>query len=47
MLHPIQQTPVPEPTPEAPVPADDGDDWDSDATVDYREDDLLIDSLIE
>ena len=37
---PIQQTPLPEPTQEPPVPDADGDS-DSDATVDYREDGLL------
>ena len=37
---PIQQTPLPEPTQELPVPDADGDS-DSDATVDYREDSLL------
>ena len=38
---PIQQTPLPEPTQEPPVPNDDGDSDDTDATVDYREDSLL------
>ena len=38
---PIQQTPLPEPTQEPPVPDDDGDSDDTDATVDYREDSLL------
>ena len=38
---PIQQTPLPEPTQEPPVPDADGDSDDSDATVDYREDSLL------
>ena len=33
---PIQQTPLPEPTPEPPVP-ETAEDTDSDATVDYRE----------
>ena len=37
---PIQQTPLPAPTAEPPVPAD-GEDTDSDATVDYRGDSLL------
>ena len=37
---PTQQTPLPEPTQEPPVPDADGDS-DSDATVDYREDSLL------
>ena len=37
---PIQQTPLPAPTTEPPVPAD-GEDTDSDATVDYRGDSLL------
>ena len=37
---PIQQTPLPEPTTEPPVP-EDGEDTDSDATVDYRGDSLL------
>ena len=37
---PIQQTPLPEPTAEPPVP-EDGEDTDSDATVDYRGDSLL------
>ena len=37
---PIQQTPLPEPTAEPPVP-EAGEDTDSDATVDYREDSLL------
>ena len=37
---PIQQTPLPEPTQEPPVPDAVGDS-DSDATVDYREDGLL------
>eukprot|EP00439_Symbiodinium_sp_Y106_P002648 s6235_g1.t1 len=37
---PIQQTPLPAPTAEPPVPAD-GEDTDSDATVDYRGDPLL------
>ena len=37
---PIQQTPVPEPTAEPPVP-EAGEDTDSDATVDYRGDSLL------
>ena len=39
---PIQQTPLPEPTQEPPVPDDDGDSDDTDATVDYREDSLLV-----
>ena len=38
---PIQQTPLPEPTQEPPVPDADGDSDDTDATVDYREDSLL------
>ena len=38
---PIQQTPLPEPTQEPPVPDADGDSDDSDVTVDYREDSLL------
>ena len=37
---PIQQTPLPEPAQEPPVPDADGDS-DSGATVDYREDSLL------
>ena len=37
---PIQQTPLPASTTEPPVPAD-GEDADSDATVDYRGDSLL------
>ena len=37
---PIQQTPLPAPTVEPPVPAD-GEDTDSDATVDYRGNSLL------
>ena len=37
---PIQQTPLPEPTAEPPVP-EDGEDTDSAATVDYRGDSLL------
>eukprot|EP00439_Symbiodinium_sp_Y106_P029510 s5219_g3.t1 len=37
---PIQQTPLPEPTAEPPAP-EDGEDTDSDATVDYRGDSLL------
>ena len=37
---PIQQNPLPEPTAEPPVP-EDGEDTDSDATVDYRGDSLL------
>ena len=37
---PIQQTPLPEPTQAPPVPDDDGDSDDTDATVDYRE--LLV-----
>ena len=37
---PIQQTPLPASTTEPPVPAD-GEDTDSDATVDYRGDSLL------
>ncbi|OLP86666.1 hypothetical protein AK812_SmicGene32182 [Symbiodinium microadriaticum] len=37
----IQQTPLPEPTQEPPVPDADGDSDDTDATVDYREDSLL------
>ena len=40
---PIQQTPLPEPTQEPPVPDDDGDSDDTDATVDYRDrDDSLL-----
>ena len=37
---PIQQTPIPEPAQEPPVPAVENDS-DSDATVDYREDSLF------
>ena len=37
---PIQQTPLPEPTPEPPV-REVGEDSDSDATVDYRDSSLL------
>ena len=37
---PIQQTPLPESAAEPPVP-EAGEDTDSDATVDYREDSLL------
>ena len=40
---PIQQTPLPEPTQEPPVPDEDGDSDDTDATVDYRDrDDSLL-----
>ena len=40
---PIQQTPLPEPTQEFPVPDEDGDSDDTDATVDYRDrDDSLL-----